>query len=178
MPKSRPHAHAPRRRYWHFTRQRAAALIPVVAATAILGTSAASAKAASADLATTVSPNGWRMMMGPVTFTATVTNDGPDYADNVVISDNWSGGMSTFQSVSATAPSGASCTAPRVGTRGTVTCTTSSLAPDHSMTVRVTVRDMLIVARAPLEDTATTTSTTFDPNTANNTATATDLIIS
>jgi len=114
------------------------------------------------------------MLTGPVRFTITVTNNGPDSAQNVVLSDTFSG-LATFQSVSAT--SRASCTAPPFGTRGTVTCTTSLLAPEDSMTVWVTVHAGNLGFRDIVGDTATATSTTFDPNTANNSAAGSLVIV-
>jgi uncharacterized repeat protein (TIGR01451 family) len=147
-----------------------------LAAIAVLATPAipASAADASADLATTVGPTSGRMLGGPVTFTITVKNNGPDSAQNVVLSDTFSG-FATFQSVSA--PSGTSCTAPPFGTRGTVTCTTGSLAPGDSVTVRVTVHAGNLGFRDIIGDTATATSTTFDPNTANNSAAGSLMIV-
>lgn len=181
MPRSRPQHHRARIRHsaWGGRPRRAIPLIPALAASAIVAAPAlpASASAPSADLATTISPAGSRLVMGPVTFTITVTNKGPNYADKVVVSDNWFG-WASFQSAGATATAGTSCSAPPVGTRGTVTCTTSSLKPGDSMTMWVTVRAELLTARGILQDTATATSSRFDPDTSNNTATAVLTIIS
>jgi len=133
--------------------------------------SASAATSPSADLATTVlGPGGFTS--GNITYGITVANHGPNYAHTVVMSDNWWGGMMvTFVSVRGSAPSGVSCTAPPAGSHGTVTCTTASLAPGASMAVALTVHVGFLFHNQLLDDSATATSQTFDPNTANNTAT-------
>ena len=158
------HSHCPR------ARRRVLAALPALA---LLGFAAAPAVAAaqSADLATTVTPSFIRAYVGEsFSFTIQVTNDGPDPAAGVSVSDNWYY-ASTFAGVSATAPSGVTCTAPPTGSRGTVTCTTPSLGRNASMTIAVRLH-VLGIHNMILSDTATATSTTPDPNTANNTASA------
>ena len=156
-------------------RRWAIAAIPPVAVLAFAATPglAAKAKAQSADLATTMGPIGTRVvgLQYPTTpdgsgvaINITVTNKGPDYANNVVGTDSWI--AATFGSVSAAAPSGTSCTAPAVGSRF-ATCTVSSLAPHASMTMTVNL-GVSGLAHQLLSDSATATSATFDPNTANN----------
>jgi uncharacterized repeat protein (TIGR01451 family) len=131
---------------------------------------AAKARAQSADLATTISASQPRPIVGSYeSFTITVTNKGPDTAQSVAVSDSWTA-FSTFVGVSASAPLGAMCTAPPVGSRGAVTCTTRSLAHSASITVVLTVRVEGFTNQL-LQDTASATSTTSDPNSANNTAT-------
>lgn len=142
----------------------------MIAFLAMLAPTAANASS-SADLATTVTKPSFRVFVGSLTtFTITVTNHGPDSARSVLVRDSWSS-FSTFYGVSATVPSGANCSAPPVGSRGTVTCTTASLTPGASMIIHLTLR----VEGFPnqlVQDTATATSTTPDPNAANNTATS------
>jgi uncharacterized repeat protein (TIGR01451 family) len=124
----------------------------------------------SADLRTAITASPSNPIVGQdEAFTITVTNDGPDAAQSVAVSDSWTT-TSTFRSVSSTAPSGATCAAPPVGSRGTVTCTTASLDLGESITVVVTLR-VKGSANQLLQDTATANSTTSDPITANNTAT-------
>jgi hypothetical protein len=148
------------------------ALVVALAVLAFGATSAFAAKAnaQSADLATTITASQPRPIIGGYeSFAIAATNEGPDTAQSVAVSDNWTA-FSTFLGVSASAPSGAICTAPPVGSRGTVTCATPSLTHGASITVAVTVR----VKGFPnqlLQDTATATSATPDPDTANNTAT-------
>jgi hypothetical protein len=142
----------------------------------------AEASGASADLATTIRAYGNTTFGGYDFYRITVTNNGPDAASDVVMTDHiplsiWSrypttfvrvGGNSTFGSL----PQSVSCTTPPVGSTGTVSCTTSSLTPSASMTIWIEVRTGVYMHNQLMADTATVTSSTFDPNTANNTATA------
>jgi len=110
-----------------------------------------------ADLATTMSPTrGFTNYGNRVSFTATVTNEGPNTAQNVVVTDS-------FFTASFVSVSGPGCTPPPI------TCTTASLAPGHSITITVG-----LVVRAIhnqlMGNSATATSSTYDPNTSNNTA--------
>lgn len=150
-----------------------AALAAALVAIVLFATTAPTASAAteSADLATTVLGPG-AVTRGNVTYGITVANHGPNYADTAVMSDNWWGGMMvSFVSVRGSAPSGVTCTAPPAGSPGTVTCTTASLAPGTSMAIALTVHVGFLFHHQLLGDSATATSQTFDPNTANNTAT-------
>ena len=152
-------------------RRKCAVVVPLaVLAFGVTSASAAKPRVQTADLAIAISASQPRPIVGGnESFTITVTNKGPQSAQSVAVSDSWTN-FSTFLGVSATAPSGATCTAPPVGSLGTITCTTASLAHGNSITVVLTLR----VEGFPnqlLQDTATATSTTPDPNTANNTAT-------
>lgn len=96
-----------------------------------------------------------------ISYTLTVTNNGPDTADNVVVTDQLPA-STTF--VSAT-PSQGSCS----NSGNTVTCSLGSLANGGSATVDID-------ATAPAADTTVTNSATVgsdtsDPNGANNSAT-------
>jgi uncharacterized repeat protein (TIGR01451 family) len=124
----------------------------------------------SADLATTVAGPARFGFSGYITYRIAVTNHGPNYAHNVVLSDGWSGGWTTFVNAGASAPAGASCPPPTVGSH-TVTCTAALLAPGASMTVNVTIHVRALFHNQVLVNTATASSQTFDPNIANNTAT-------
>jgi hypothetical protein len=64
-----------------------------------------------------------------------------------------------------------SCTAPPLGSIGTVTCTTAALSRGASMTVALTSYARILFHNQVLIDTAIATSQTCDPNTANNTST-------
>lgn len=115
---------------------------------------AATTSTSEADLATT--------MTGP--FSATVTNNGPDSAVNVVVTDSLFN--AAFTGVTASAPSGASCS-----TQPPAVCTTGSLAPGAVMTMTVfVVRECRFGVSQAIGSTATATSSTPDPNPSNNTA--------
>jgi len=121
-----------------------------------------------ADLATTMVatgiPNNWGSV---VSFTATVTNKGPDRAVNVVVTDTWTT-LSTFTSVIW--PFGvASCTTPPHGGRGSIVCKAGSLAPGGVVKLTVNLRAECFHNQF-LANTASATSSTPDPNPANNTA--------
>jgi hypothetical protein len=122
----------------------------------------ASATSPSADLATTITPSGFGLMSNNFTLPiiVTVTNHGPDSADDVVVTDDW-GSFSTWFSVA-----GPNCTSPH---RGEVICTTPSLLAGDSITISLTVR-VLLFHNQLFSDSATATSSTPDLNTANNSA--------
>jgi uncharacterized repeat protein (TIGR01451 family) len=119
----------------------------------------------SADLATTIWAS-YAGVGGYLWYKITVTNKGPDTATNVTATDNVPF-RTTFYSVATTT---GSCTSPRVGGTGTVTCTALSLPNAGSMIITLAVK-ILAFHNQAISDTATATSATFDPNTANNTAT-------
>jgi uncharacterized repeat protein (TIGR01451 family)/fimbrial isopeptide formation D2 family protein len=99
---------------------------------------------------------------GEVTYTLTVKNAGPDSAANVVLSDPLPSGETLLRS-----PAG--CT--QIGQ--TVSCALSGeLASDETQTVELTVRMEVALAEHAVTNTAEVTSATFDPELANNTATA------
>jgi uncharacterized repeat protein (TIGR01451 family) len=126
-----------------------------------------------ADLSVTVSGNPNPVSAGGVlTYTLAVTNDGPDTAYTVNVTDTLPDGT-TFQSL--TAP-GWNCTKPAVGAAGTITCSRASIE-------EVTHQIILTVNVAPdtpkgtvLTNTASVFSSYTDDNPANNTATATTLV--
>jgi uncharacterized repeat protein (TIGR01451 family) len=143
-------------------------------------TSASAATTQSADLATTITAHGTSVQGGYIGYTITVTNNGPDAASGVSVTDHIPASMSsryptTFYCVGSVPPvgsgqgwcgplpSGVSCTA-------TVNCYTSSLGPRASMTIEMAIHVGLYLHNQAVGDTATATSSTFDPNTANNTA--------
>lgn len=145
---------------------------------------AAKARAQSADLATTIVSPTITTAGSYLYYTITVTNNGPDPASGVVISDatpsSWNLPRiqpTTFDCVaSGTAWCGplspdVACKTPTVGSTGTISCTTASLSPSASLTLTIVVHVGFYLHNQAVVDTATTTSRTFDPNTANNMAT-------
>lgn len=108
-----------------------------------------------------------------LTYTITVTNNGPDAASSVSWSDTLPAGT-TFVSLPTVA--GWSCTAPSVGAGGTVSCTQASFAVGSSV-FTLTVNVGAAVANGTvLSNAATVTSSTGDSNVANNSATATTTV--
>ncbi|WP_197216352.1 SBBP repeat-containing protein [Cytobacillus firmus] len=111
----------------------------------------------SADLM--ISKNAFAVPAGrnkQITYTITVMNMGPNTASNVVVTDRL---QSNTQFVSASNSQG-TFTAPRRGTSGTVTFTLGNISAGSSatMTIVVTAR-----ANAFVSNTATVSSSTFDP---------------
>lgn len=105
-----------------------------------------------------------------VTYTITVSNNGPDSADAASLNDPLPAG-STFVSLSS--PAGWSCSTPSVGSGGTVTC--------NNATYPVTSGDVFtLVVNIPsgtapgttFTNQATVSSSTFDPTDENNSASA------
>ena len=116
---------------------------------------------ASADLGITKTASAPRINPGlDLTYTLTVTNNGPEEAGNVVVNDPLPAGLDF---VSAT-PSQGTCT----GTT-TIDCQLGSVPAGASATVQIVVRPTT-AAGPTLTNTATVASTTGDPNQANNTA--------
>ena len=130
--------------------------------------------AGSADLAITNTASPIPVLGGNnITYTQVVTNSGPSAATGASLTEV-TPPNTTFQSVSF--PAGWSCSTPVVGGTGTMSCTNPSVAPGAG-TFTVVVK---VTAGTPhgtaINDTATVSSTTTDPNLANNTATAADVV--
>jgi len=119
--------------------------------------------AAGSDLSVAKTDSPDPVVLGSIlTYTVTVTNNGPDNATGVTLTDTLPGGV-TFGSA---IPSQGSCSPGG----GVVTCGLGSLASGGSASVTIVVTP---TAAGPLLNTASVTAIETDPNAANNTATAT-----
>jgi len=119
------------------------------------------AGSSSADLTAAVTDSPDPASLGnTVTYTATVTNDGPDNATDVSAVTTLSGAARTI--ISATTTQG-SCTV----AAPTVTCPLGDLADNATATITITVQP---TATGTLTATTTVTGAETDPATANNTA--------
>lgn len=102
-----------------------------------------------------------------LTYTITVTNNGPNSATGIAVTDAVPAGL-TF--VSATATQGTCALA-----AGTITCNVGTLANGATATATVVVTAGA-AAVPSVTNTVNVTATEFDPNTANNSATATTTV--
>ena len=130
--------------------------------------------AASAGLSVTNSGTPVPVIAGNnITYTQVVSNAGPSAAANASFTET-TPVDTTFQSI--TAPAGWTCTSLTVGTAGTITCTEATMAigsGTFTFVVKVTTGT---AAGTAVNDTATITSSTTDPNSGNNSATAADVV--
>jgi uncharacterized repeat protein (TIGR01451 family) len=163
-----------------------ACTVTMNAAESVAATFSETVTPGSADLATTLASSGIAAVGGYMGYTITVTNSGPDAAANVLATDSTPSGYphqpTTFYCVGSVPkpgsgqgwcgplPPGVSCAAPAINSPGTVTCTTSSLGAGASVAVIMAVRVGFYLHNQVTCDMATATSSTVDPNTANNTA--------
>ena len=120
----------------------------------------------SADLSTSIQGPTICAHQGSIVYTITVTNHGPNTASNVVMTDS-TPLHTAFTGVTTTT---GSCTTPPVGGAGTVSCKATSLPNAASMTIKLGVKITFALHNQAIGDTATATSATFDPTTADNTA--------
>ena len=129
---------------------------------------------ATADLSITKSDTPDPVTAGSnLTYTVTLTNNGPDAATTAGWSDVLPTGT-TFVSLPAVA--GWSCTTPAVGAAGTVNCTNPSFAVGTATFTLTVAVAPTVASGTVLSNTANVTSTTGDPNGANNSATATTTV--
>lgn len=131
---------------------------------------AAFAQSADLGVVKTVPPTS---TAGDVPFSVTITNNGPDPAATVQLTDPLPSGMSFVSATQNTGPS-FSCSVPSVGTNGTITCTIATL--NTGVTATFTFVGNIPAGTTPgtgFVNTATASSTTPDPNSGNDSGTAT-----
>jgi uncharacterized repeat protein (TIGR01451 family) len=109
---------------------------------------------------------------GTITYTQTITNNGPDAATNVTFSETLPASVG-FQSIVA-AP-GFTCTTPAVSASGAITCTAATLASGTTGTFTVVVT--VIAASGPIGNMTVVDSNTFDPDPTDDTATASTTVL-
>jgi len=109
---------------------------------------------------------------GTLTYTVTVTNQGPFAASGVTLVDPVPA-QAIFLSINS---GGASCTTPPLAQGGTISCNLGNMASGASATVSFTVRVSIPPVPASITNTATVSSPNFDPNPANNSASIKTLV--
>ena len=103
-----------------------------------------------------------------ITYTITITNDGPNDASAAGFSDNLPAGT-TFVSVTPTSGPTLICSTPAVGANGNVTCTAATFPAGMSATIDLVVHiDPQTPGGTVITNKATTVSQTADPNGENN----------
>jgi uncharacterized repeat protein (TIGR01451 family) len=110
-----------------------------------------------------------------ITYTITVTNDGPDAATNASWTDTLPSGTSF---VSLSSAGGWGCTQPEVGDVGTVSCSNPSFAVGSAVFTLIVKVSPSVPAPSTITNSATVTSSTLDSNTGNQTGTATTAVLS
>jgi uncharacterized repeat protein (TIGR01451 family) len=125
--------------------------------------------AASADLAITNTASPIPVLANThITYTQVVTNNGPSAATTVTVSNALPANTS---SVSLTGPLGWTCTL------ATLICTNPSLAPGAPATITYVVNvNAGTTSGTVINETASVSSSVTDPNLANNSATAADVV--
>src|SRR5207249_2688842 len=110
--------------------------------------------------------------------TITVSNGGPNDAQNVSLTDLVPAGT-TFVSETQTGGPAFSCTTPTAGSTGTITCSITTLASGASATFVVVVQtDPNDTAGTVISNTAGVSTTSADANAANNSSTVTTTVVS
>jgi uncharacterized repeat protein (TIGR01451 family) len=125
---------------------------------------------AMADLVLTKSDSPDPVFSGGrrIFFTLTVTNNGPDDASNVVLTDTLPNGV-VFE---AAAPGTGTCSE----ANGVVTCNLGALAINASTSVSILVTPDVVVDATAITNTATVTATEEDPVPGNNTVAETTTV--
>ncbi|MFZ0417401.1 MAG: C25 family cysteine peptidase [Candidatus Sulfotelmatobacter sp.] len=109
-----------------------------------------------------------------ITFTQVLTNNGPSAADNTTLVEAVPTNT-TF--VSMAAPAGWTCTTPPVGSTGNVVCTDLSMAGGTAATFSLITKVNTGTANGTvITDTASASSSVSDPNSSNNTASASTIV--
>lgn len=125
----------------------------------------------SADLSMTAKAPATVATGANLTYNLTAKNNGPDTALAVSVTDATPTGT-TFVRVT---PNAGTCTAPPVGGTGNVVCTVGTMGKGTTLKITLVV-NVDASSGSVITDTATVTSTISDPNTKNNTATATTTV--
>jgi uncharacterized repeat protein (TIGR01451 family) len=144
-----------------------------VVAFAVLAKGGPAAPAASgdpADLALTKSDSPDPVSAGAqLTYTVTVTNNGPDPATNVVVTED----LPSEVTFSSATPSSGTCDFK--GKKGT--CSLGTIASTQSVTATIKVTVKSNTKASQISNTASVTSDVTDPNTANNSDTETTTVL-
>ena len=129
------------------------------------------ARAQTADLLISKSGTESAAAGDTIVYSIFVFNGGPSNAQNVTMTDALPADTA-FVSLSAS-DAMFTCTAPAVGSGGSVTCTAASFPLQGSVSFTLAVKTSLSAPSGSITNTATITSATPDPNTSDNSSTVT-----
>jgi uncharacterized repeat protein (TIGR01451 family) len=132
---------------------------------------AAGASAQSADLLVSKSAPESVTAGDTIDYSVFVINSGPAPAQNVTVTDTLPAGT-TFVALNASTTL-FNCTTPSVGAAGTVTCTAAAFEDESETSFTISVKTSPSAPSGQISNTATVTSGTTDPDTTNNSSTAT-----
>lgn len=105
-------------------------------------------------------------------YIITMSNGGPDPANDMFFSDNLPSGLTFVSLVQNTGPA-ANCTTPPVNSGGNVSCSIAQLGNGNSAQFTVTVQPLATIPNSTvLSNTVTTSTSSTDPDQSNNSATA------
>lgn len=150
------------------SRYRRVVLAAAVGFMAAMGATAALAQNASVSVEKIDAPDP--VIAGAnLTYTITISNEGPANAANAAVSDVLPVGTSF---VSLAAPGGWTCLTPAVGASGTVSCTHPAMAAGSEVFTLVVAVAANVPNGSMIANTATISSTTPDPDPNDNQATA------
>jgi uncharacterized repeat protein (TIGR01451 family) len=134
---------------------------------------AATTFTAQADLGILKSSSSTANAGSNVTYTLSVTNNGPSDAQTVVMNDVLPASL-RFTSFAQTSGPAFACTTPAAGTTGTINCTIATLPGAASATfILVATVDPALTPGTSISNTATIASATADAAAGNNTSTST-----
>ena len=126
-----------------------------------------------ADLGVSMSTGISQVNAGsPLTYSITLTNNGPSDAQNIVLNEALAPGV-VFSSFGFAASGPFTSSAPHVGANGTVIFQIASMPSHATYTYTVNAAVLPSTPAGPLPSTASVSSSASDPNTANNSVTDT-----
>jgi uncharacterized repeat protein (TIGR01451 family) len=130
----------------------------------------------SADLGVSKVASAGEVLAGSnITYTIQVFNGGPTNAASATLNDTLPGNM-TF--VSLASPPGWTCSSPAPGAGGTVSCSNPNLAPTAGVVFTLVGHvDLATPPGTTYTNTASVSTTTFDPNDKNNTSTVSTTVV-
>jgi uncharacterized repeat protein (TIGR01451 family) len=134
--------------------------------------------AASADLSVTKVDSPDPVLAGDnITYSITITNNGPDPAQNVVFTDTPPANTTHAGFTIDSSPPGALCAAVPVGSTGAPSCSFPTLPAGASILMTLIVNVDAGTPPGTLTNTANASTATADPNPANNAGSATTTVV-